>query len=178
MGNFSFRPGRRAPRGYILAFVLVMLLMLTVLATSVLKTSVSEAAALDASLFQNQAVINSSAGVQDALARLRSNQVAWATLPLCGNAEICMTLTPPPFVITAPLGGAMNVPPYVVTVFQRPRQGIDGLGTDTMRGNQTPVVVVSSRGQSQDNDQYTAVIEVEVQMPSGGGQGNTVAGGG
>lgn len=177
MHHSTPRLQRRGQRGYILAFVLVMLLVLTVLATSVLKTSVSESAALDASRFQNQAAINSSVGVQDAIARLRTGLVNWQNLPICASADIC-TITPPPFVIAAPPGGAMGVPAYVVTIFRRGRLGVDGIGGDISRGNSSPVVVVSSMGLSQDNDQYTAVIEVEVQMPEGGNQGNTIAGGG
>ncbi|MCC6336177.1 MAG: hypothetical protein IT380_19595 [Myxococcales bacterium] len=167
---------RRAPRGYTLVFVMVMLLVLTVLATGVLKTSVSEAAALDSSRFQNQAAINSAAGIQDGLARLRTG-LSWQTLPLCAQAETCGT-TPPPFTSSPPLLAGETQARYTVSIFQRDRRGLDGAQQGISNGNSLPLVVLTSVGRSQDNDQYTAVIEVEVQMPSGGQGGNQVAGGG
>jgi hypothetical protein len=177
MPQRPFRTARRAPRGYILAFVLVMLLVLTLLAVSVLKTSVSEAATLDASRFQNQALINSNAGVEDGLARLRLGIIPWQTLPMCAQAETCTT-TPPPWIIAPPIVAPATQPRYVVTIFQRRRLGLDGNGFGVTRGSGLPLVIVSSMGTSQDNPQYSTVIEVEVQMPSGSFSGNQIAGGG
>jgi hypothetical protein len=154
-----------------------MLLVLTVLATSVLKASVSEAAALDASRFQNQATINSNTGVQDGLARLRSGAVVWQTLPTCARADACAP-TPPPWVLSSPIVAPETQPRYTVTIFRRGRVGLDGAGQGTLRGNITPLVVVSSTGTSQDNPVYSTVIEVEVQMPTGSFRGNEIAGGG
>lgn len=175
----NFR-SRRGARGYILAFVLVMLLVLTIIATSVLGSSLSGSIAMDASRFQHQAAINASAGAQDALARLRAGQISqWQTLPHCTSAEAC-PVAPPPYVLAAPVMPGETSSRYVVTVFQSmfPRPGLDGMGLDVTGGSQMPLVIISSMGTAQDNPQYSAVIEIEVQMPSGGTGGNTIAGGG
>jgi len=173
----SRRPMKRAPRGYILAFVLVMLLVLTALGASVLKSSVSEAASLDASRFQTQAIINANAGIQDGLARVRSGAVAWQQLPICSSAEACPP-TPPPWVLGSPIVPPETQSRYTYTIFRRGRLGLDGMGGGVSTGSQLTLVVISSQGTSQDNPQYSAVIEVEVQMPSGTTRSNEIAGGG
>jgi hypothetical protein len=168
---------RRSARGSILLLVLLLLLVLTVLAAAVLQSSASHAVAFNSSRNQSQALINSSTGLQEGIARLRSGQVAWRELATCAIPEGC-GMAPPPFVFefTPPA-----VPPtpatraYRVTIFQRPRIGTATLGFTGGQGN--TVVVVSSTGFAIGNEAFSVVTEAEVQMPDGTQGGNTNAGG-
>ena len=139
---------------------MTMILLLTVMGASLLETSLADANILSASRMQAQAVSNAIMGSQDAVARLRTTSFDWGSLPYCQTAATCPT-TPPPFVVTDP--GTR----YVTTVFRRARDAV------VTRGDQTPNIIVSAVGFS-DNTNFSVLMETELQMPNGAGQGNSV----
>ncbi len=178
---------RRAQRGYVLLLVLVLVLVLTLLATRLVQTSYFDTYAMTATQLQGQAVINSTMGVQEGLARLRSGAVLPGTLPLCATAASCNPLP-------APLKYVDNTDAthsrYTVTLFIRPRVRD---ATVQFSGPSTTMVVVSSEGYAYTacatcttNTAFSTLTEVEVALPSNTGGtagsgdpvGNTFAGGG
>jgi len=175
---FANASHRRAPaRGYALVFVLVLLLVVTLLATAIMQTAYHDGFTMTSSRLQSEAALNSVAGAQEAIARIRSRAVNPNLLPRCDNADSCAPYVP--VVYDDPNR-------YRVTVYQQNRRSLAPF-TFT---NTNPVVVVSSVGRSFSgsgilNPLYTALTEVELQVPevgtgpgSGMGGGNESAGGG
>lgn len=171
-------PRRAPPRGYALVFVLILLLVVTLLATAIMQTAYHDGFTMTSSRLQSEAALNSVAGAQEAIARIRSRAINPNLLPRCDSADSCAPFVP--VVYDDPNR-------YRVTVYQQNRRP---LGPLTFSSNTNPVVVVSSVGRSFSgsgflNPLYTALTEVELQVPeagtgpgSGMGGGNESAGGG
>ena len=176
---------RRRQRGYILLLVLVLVLVLTLLATRLVQGSMYDTYAMTGTQLQGEAVINSTMGIQDGLARIRTGQIVTGTLPICSTAATCPTL---PVTPTYNDNSTPSLSRYQVKLFIRPRVRT---GPMIFSGPTTPVVVVSSEGYAftgvgAASTSFSSLTEVEVALPTGNGGtpgsgdpvGNTFGGGG
>lgn len=156
---------RSRSRGMVMLLVLALLLVLTLVGASMLRVSASESMALQAGAMQSVATTNSQMGIQEGVARLRTGTIIASVLPTCvGDVTGCSF--PPPAIDDT------QVPPrYRVLIYRRSRSLL------TQNGNGTPNVIVASTGCAGrntaafcgDGAAFSAITEIEVQLPQAGG---------
>lgn len=165
-------PRRAARRGYALVFVLILLLVVTLLATAIMQTAYHDGFTMTSSRLQSEAALNSVAGAQEAIARIRSKAFNPNNLPRCNSADTCAPYVPVVY---------DDANRYRVTVYRQNRQPLSPSLNFT--SNTNPTVVVSSVGRSFAgsgflNPLYTALTEVELQVPEAGSGFGSGTGGG
>jgi hypothetical protein len=158
----------RRRRGVILLLVLALLLVMTLVGASLIRVTGSQSMALRSAAQQSLAILNSQMGTQEGVARLRTGTILAASLPTCLDDVASCSFAPPT------IDDSATPRRYRVFIYRRTRS------LQTTRGSGTPNVIVASVGCAGfnaaatcgDTASFTALTEVEVQLPQAGGQGS------